>query len=189
MNFQRVLVPLIGIALVAFGYVKFGWPGVAVVTGGMMMFLLLHFTRAMTVLKRAADRPIGYVDSAVMLNAKLKAGATLMHVMAMTRALKERRRYGGDEGMRRALARTGGAITSCGLIMAGTFATLMLAGLGTLVQVGFALAFGVLLDTFVVRPFLVPAFTVFLWRQQEGEPPPPPAVRPLRRVQPRRRAA
>ena len=44
--------------------------------------------------------------------------------------------------------------------MAGTFATLMLAGLNTLVQIGFALAFGVLLDTFIVRPFLVPAFTV-----------------------------
>jgi uncharacterized membrane protein YdfJ with MMPL/SSD domain len=48
--------------------------------------------------------------------------------------------------------------------MAGTFATLMLSGLSTLVQVGFALAFGVLLDTFVVRPFLRPAFTLWLWR-------------------------
>jgi RND superfamily putative drug exporter len=45
----------------------------------------------------------------------------------------------------------------------------MLAGLNTLVQVGFALAFGVLLDTFVVRPFLVPAFTLWLWR---NDPPP-----------------
>ena len=54
------------------------------------MWLLLHFTRVMTVLKRASDRPIGYVDSAVMLNAKLKPGVTLMHVMAMTRSLGER---------------------------------------------------------------------------------------------------
>jgi RND superfamily putative drug exporter len=44
----------------------------------------------------------------------------------------------------------------------------MLAGLGTLVQIGFALAFGVLLDTFVVRPFLVPAFALLVWRRQEG---------------------
>ena len=43
----------------------------------------------MQVLKRATGRPIGYVDSAVMLNAKLKPGATLLHVIAMTRSLGE----------------------------------------------------------------------------------------------------
>ncbi len=88
------------------------------------------------------------------------------NILLITRALEERKRHGAVEGMRRALARTGGTITSCGLIMAGTFATLMLAGLSTLVQIGFALAFGVLLDTFVVRPFLVPAFTLWMWRNE-----------------------
>jgi hypothetical protein len=53
------------------------------------MWLLLHFTRMMQVLKRATNRPIGYVDSAVMLNAKLKPGVTLLHVVAMTKALGE----------------------------------------------------------------------------------------------------
>jgi RND superfamily putative drug exporter len=67
--------------------------------------------------------------------------------------------------------------------MAGTFATLMLGGLNTLVQIGFALGFGVLLDTFVVRPFLVPAFTVWLW--QPAVPVRAPAPR-LRLVRPRR---
>ncbi|MDD5334653.1 MAG: glycerate kinase, partial [Rhodoferax sp.] len=47
------------------------------------------FTRVMQVLKRAANRPIGYVDSAVMLNAKLKPGVTLLHVVALTKALGE----------------------------------------------------------------------------------------------------
>src|SRR5438093_13768899 len=87
----------------------------------------------------------------------------------MSRALEEGKKRGGIEGTGRAVAHTGGTITSCGLIMAGTFATLMLAGLNTLVQVGFALAFGVLLDTFIVRPFLVPAFTVWVWRRQEAK--------------------
>src|SRR5207249_8640058 len=88
------------------------------------------------------------------------------NILLVTRALEEQERHGLREGLRRALARTGGTISSCGLIMAGTFATLMLAGLGTLVQIGFALAFGVLLDTFVVRPFLVPAFLLLVWRFQ-----------------------
>jgi RND superfamily putative drug exporter len=93
--------------------------------------------------------------------------------------------------MRRALSRTGGAITSCGLIMAGTFATLMIGGLSTLAQIGFALAFGVLVDTFVVRPFLVPAFTMVFWR---GQTPAPKAAEHLaelksRLANRRRRAA
>jgi RND superfamily putative drug exporter len=91
------------------------------------------------------------------------------NILLITRTLQEKKKYGADEGTRRALSHTGGAITSCGIIMAGTFATLMLAGLNTLVQIGFALAFGVLLDTFVVRPFLVPAFTLLVWRREEAK--------------------
>jgi RND superfamily putative drug exporter len=93
------------------------------------------------------------------------------NILLVSRALEERKKHGAVEGMRRAMARTGGAITSCGLIMAGTFATLMLAGLNTLLQIGFALAFGVLVDTFIVRPFLVPAFAMYFWK----EPPETPA--------------
>ena len=93
------------------------------------------------------------------------------NILLICRALQERRRFGAVEGMRRALAKTGGAITSCGLIMSGTFATLMLAGLGTLMQIGFALAFGVLIDTFVVRPFLVPAFAMIFWRERGHSAP------------------
>jgi RND superfamily putative drug exporter len=86
------------------------------------------------------------------------------NILLVTRALQERERHGAREGMRRALARTGGTITSCGLIMAGTFATLMFASLSTLKQIGFALAFGVLADTFIVRPVLVPAFAMIIWK-------------------------
>jgi RND superfamily putative drug exporter len=138
-------------------------------------------------------RPVGEVDWRVpfFLFTILVAVGEDYNILLLTRALEERRRHGGVEGTRRALAQTGGTITSCGLIMAGTFATLMLAGLNTLVQVGFALAFGVLLDTFVVRPFLVPTFTLWLWRDEL-----PPAAEeeednpnlPLGRSPPRRRA-
>ena len=67
-----------------------GWPGVAAVVGGLVMWALLHFTRLMNVMKKAANRPMGYVGSAVMLNARLKPGVNLMHVMAMTQSLGER---------------------------------------------------------------------------------------------------
>ena len=91
MNFQKILVPLVGLAVLIGAYVKYGWPGVATVGGVIVMYLLLNFNRTMQVLQRARNRPIGHVASAVMLNAKLKPGATLLHVIAMTRALGELR--------------------------------------------------------------------------------------------------
>jgi RND superfamily putative drug exporter len=111
------------------------------------------------------------------------------NILLITRALEERRRHGAIEGMRRALACTGGTITSCGLIMAGTFATLMLGGLSTLVQIGFALAFGVLIDTFVVRPFLVPTFVLWMWRDDQTVHRNPPARRNRLAVPTRRNIA
>ena len=87
MNFTRILT-LTGIAVLTVGaWQAFGWPGIALAVGGIVMWVLLHFTRMVTNLKKAADRPIGHVASAVMLNAKLKKGVTLMHVIAMTRSL------------------------------------------------------------------------------------------------------
>ena len=87
MSFQKFFVPAAGVAAMALAYRQYGWFGVVAVATGVVMWLLLHFTRLMTVLKRAASRPIGYVDSAVMLNAKLKPGATLLHAVALTRSL------------------------------------------------------------------------------------------------------
>ena len=87
MNFQKILVPILGVVLVAAAWRGYGWGGVAIVAGGIVMWVLLHFNRMMQALKRAAGRPIGYVDSAVMLNAKLKAGVPLLHVISMTKAL------------------------------------------------------------------------------------------------------
>jgi hypothetical protein len=87
MNLTRILT-LAGIVLLTLGaWQAFGWPGIALAVGGIVMWVLLHFTRMVTILNKAAHRPIGHVASAVMLNAKLQKGATLMHVIAMTRSL------------------------------------------------------------------------------------------------------
>jgi hypothetical protein len=91
MNYGKVFVPLVGVLLLIGAYRAYGWPGVAFAGGAIVMFLLMHFNRTMQVLKRAADRPVGSVASAVMLNAKLKPKVNLLHVIAMTRALGELR--------------------------------------------------------------------------------------------------
>ena len=74
-----------------------GSAGVAAVAGGLLMWGLLHFTRLMSVMQKAAKRPIGYVGSAVMLNARLAEGVNLMHVVAMTQALGELRSAEGAD--------------------------------------------------------------------------------------------
>jgi hypothetical protein len=91
MNFQKFLIPVAVSALLVAAYFFNGWPGLVVVVSMLVMWVLLYFTRMMQVLKRTTGRPIGYVDSAVMFNAKLKPKASLLHVLAMTRALGELR--------------------------------------------------------------------------------------------------
>ncbi|MBM3361661.1 MAG: glycerate kinase [Betaproteobacteria bacterium] len=87
MSLQRIVVPALALTVLILGYRYYGWMGLATAGGLLVMWVLLHFTRLMHVLRRAAQRPVGYLDSAVMLNAKLKPGMTLMHVIAMTRSL------------------------------------------------------------------------------------------------------
>ena len=89
MNFRKYLVP-IGIAcLFIASYNAWGWQGPLTVAGGLVMWALLHYTRLMNVMQKANKSPIGYVGSAVMLNAKLRPGVNLLHVVAMTRSLGE----------------------------------------------------------------------------------------------------
>ena len=97
---------------------------------------------------------------AIFLFAILIAVGEDYNIFLMTRIDEEDKRFGPLRGVTQALDRTGPIISSCGVIMAGTFASLMGGSLTEMKQLGFALAFGILLDTFVVRPILVPALLI-----------------------------
>ncbi|MBO9625854.1 MAG: MMPL family transporter [Microbacterium sp.] len=79
------------------------------------------------------------------------------NIFLMTRVREESARHGTRDGILRGLSITGGVITSAGLVLAATFAALSVIPILFLVQLAFIVAFGVLLDTFVVRSLLVPA--------------------------------
>ncbi|GAA3387105.1 MMPL family transporter [Streptomyces roseoviridis] len=79
------------------------------------------------------------------------------NIFLMSRVREETMAHGTREGVRRGLLATGGVITSAGVVLAATFAALGVIPLAFLVQIAFIVAFGVLLDTLVVRSLLVPA--------------------------------
>ncbi|WP_239022444.1 MMPL family transporter [Raineyella fluvialis] len=79
------------------------------------------------------------------------------NIFLMTRVREETLTHGTRDGVLRGLVVTGGVITSAGLVLAATFAALSVIPILFLVQLAFIVAFGVLLDTFVVRSVLVPA--------------------------------
>ena len=82
------------------------------------------------------------------------------NIFLMARVREEALRHGTRQGMLRGLAVTGGVITSAGIVLAGTFSILGSLPLVFLTELGFVIAFGVLLDTFIVRSVLVPALGV-----------------------------
>lgn len=79
------------------------------------------------------------------------------NIFLMARVREEAVRHGTREGMLHGLAVTGSVITAAGVVLAGTFLVLGVLPLVTLTQIGFLVAFGVLVDTFIVRSVLVPA--------------------------------
>jgi RND superfamily putative drug exporter len=87
------------------------------------------------------------------------------NIFLMARAREETLKLGTRPGMLKALAVTGGVITSAGVVLAGTFSVLGVLPLVALTEIGFIVAFGVLLDTLVVRTLLVPALTVWTGRK------------------------
>jgi putative drug exporter of the RND superfamily len=84
------------------------------------------------------------------------------NIFLIARAREETLKHGSEQGILRALAVTGGVITSAGIVLAGTFSVLAVLPLTFLTELGFVVAFGVLLDTFLVRSILVPAIALSL---------------------------
>jgi RND superfamily putative drug exporter len=83
-------------------------------------------------------------------------------IFLMTRAREEVARVGNREGILSALTVTGGVITSAGVVLAATFAVLLVVPYVTAVHIGLVVAVGVLIDTFLVRTLLVPTLAVDL---------------------------
>jgi hypothetical protein len=80
---------LAALALVV-GYFAYGWRGVVLAITIVVFWLLLQFSRALRAMRLAGAAPVGKVPSAVMLNARLKRGMTLVQVIGITRSLGER---------------------------------------------------------------------------------------------------
>src|SRR3954447_14936984 len=104
------------------------------------------------------------------------------NIFLMDRVREEARSHGTKEGALRALVATGPVITSAGLILAGTFAVLMTLPLDILLEIGFTVALGVLLDTFLVRTLMVPSIVTIVgdaswWPAKLRPPSEPPAPR------------
>ena len=126
------------------------------------------------------------------------------NVLVMTRIREESHHRRTRDAVRHAIGATGTTVTTAGLILGGTFAVLAFAGGGAsggsqIQQIGYGVAFGVVMDTFVVRTILVPAIVVLLGRRnwwpsglwRQGEPivaPPveaPAPTPPLQTASPR----
>lgn len=86
------------------------------------------------------------------------------NILTIARIREEVKKLGNRRGIATAIALTGGVVSSCGLVMAASFSRLAFNAIGEIAQLGFTVVVGVLLDTFVVRPLLVPAIATMLGR-------------------------
>ena len=82
--------------LIALAWQGYGWRGVVVAVTAVVFWLLLQFNRALRVMKNAGSAPVGHVDSAVMLHAKLQPRMTMLQVVGFTRSLGRRVDDAGD---------------------------------------------------------------------------------------------
>jgi putative drug exporter of the RND superfamily len=131
--------------------------------------VVVSFAAALGVSALAFDQLFGFAgaDPAFPLWSFvfLVALGTDYNIFLMTRVQEESRRHGTRRGALIGLAATGGVITSAGVVLAGTFAALGTLPLVFVTEIGFAVAFGVLVDTFIVRSVLVTALNLDIGRR------------------------
>ena len=72
------------------GWRSYGWPGVALAVSVIVFWLLLQFSRSVRVMRGASESPVGHVDSAVMLNAKLREKQPMLEIVKLTKSLGQR---------------------------------------------------------------------------------------------------
>ncbi len=81
---------------IALAWQQYGWQGALFALSAVVFWLLLQFNRTMRTMRAAAQRPVGQVDSAVMLHARLHAGMTLLQVIGLTKSLGRKLGEGED---------------------------------------------------------------------------------------------
>ena len=135
----------------------------------MMATVVLSFLASLGVSGLVFDKVLGFqgtdVGFPLLAFLFLVALGVDYNIFLMTRVREEALALGTRRGVLRGLTVTGGVITSAGLVLAATFAALTVLPLVGMVEMGFVVAFGVLLDTVVVRSLLLPALSFDLGRR------------------------
>jgi uncharacterized membrane protein YdfJ with MMPL/SSD domain len=142
----------------------------------MLLTILLSYATTLgitrIVFEDILDKKLLYIVPLALFSFLVALGMDY-NIFLMGRVKEEVAKHGTRRGIRRALSATGGIISSAGIIMAGTFGAMMTSEIMALVQMGFAVAVGVLLDTFLIRTTLLPAIAVLLdsWNWWPGKAP------------------
>ena len=159
----RVIAPIVIIAI---------WVILAILLGSivaptyLVISVILSFAAALGVSILIFENIFGHdgmaFDSISFIFVFLIALGADYNIYIMSRVREETRNRGLVEGTRYAITRTGGVITSAGIILAGTFSVLTTFPLLDIFQLGFTVMLGILIDTFIVRAIMVPAIVMKL---------------------------
>jgi RND superfamily putative drug exporter len=117
---------------------------------------------------RALDVPLFWTVPIFALVFLVSLGQDF-NILLVSRIKHEVEEHGRREGIARAVGATGGVISSCGLVMVVSFAVILHLQFYLIQQIGAAVVVGLLLDTFIVRPILVPALSTLLWKRPRGD--------------------